>query len=365
MATRVTLNTIDDELVVDKIALEGDRLDRKAEARWLANARSPHVVRLISFENDVIRTRHAGQTTLRTATASPQEVAALLLGLARTLAELHNRGLVHGKLTLDHVIVPNGNDRSHGIVLCSPSGSATEPTDDLKAMGEIVERLLERWDSASINVPHRREWDQLRSRLTHPGDQITAQRVARWMAPLVVSTPDSESADQDTGDNTRRPNTGRQNTGRPNKREARSPDATDADVLLGPDRWRGLAVVVAFVVAIVGVTVWNPLRSASDHPPTALEVRVGNEVFAVVGTSGAVAGAPDGCPPEAAVLDEAATVWRFEPGTELGDSPLGPAGLDGAVGLALATVPGATELAYEDCELWAIGPAGRTKLEEG
>lgn len=343
MATRVTLNTVDGELVVDKVALEGDRPDRTAEARWLANARSPHVVRLISFEHSTIRTRHAGQTTLRTATATPPEAAGLLLGLARTLTDLHGRGLVHGKLTLDHVIVAGAGDRPNGIVLCSPDGSATSPSDDLVAFGELIERLLERWDSKGIAVAKRREWNEVRSRLTHPGEQITAQRVARWMAPLVVSAPSPSTS-----------------------REA---DADDRETDAVTHRWRGTAVVVAGVLAIIGVAVTNPLESSPPELEEALELRVGNQVFAVDGSVGSAAGSAGECPPEAAVLDDSAVVWHFTPtggsGEGRGDGMADSDGLDGAVGHALATVPGATELAYEDCELWAIGPAGRTKLDVG
>lgn len=339
MATRVTLNTVDGELVVDKVALKGDRPDRTAEARWLANARSPHVVRLISFEDSVIRTRHAGQTTLRTATATPPEAAGLLLGLARTLVDLHGRGLIHGKLTLDHVIVAGAGDRPNGIVLCSPDGNASTPSDDLVAFGELVERLLERWDSKGVTVANRREWDQVRHRLTAPGDQITAQRVARWMAPLVVSAPASDAGQEAQVD--------------------------DDELYDEAHRWRAPALVMACVIAIVGFAVTNPLGSAPQEGDEPLELRVGNQIFFVDGSAGSVAGAPSECPPEAAVLDDAAVVWHFTPISESGSALAKSEGLDGAVGLALATVPGATELAYEDCELWAIGPAGRTKLDAG
>ncbi len=335
MATRVTLNTVDGQLVVDKTALEGDRPDRKAEARWLAEARHPNVVRLVSFENAVLRTQHAGQTTLRTATLSPSETAALFLGLARTLTDLHNRDLVHGKLTLDHVIVSTDPTRARGVVLCSPDGGATRPQDDLRAVGGMVDRLLARWDEQGTTVPGRDDWQRIRSRLEEPDDQITAQRVARWFAPLVVVAPPSnrELADDLSGDKPQLQNSG----------------------LLGSAGGRGVAVLMGFVAFVVGVTVWNPLNGAPTSPRASIELTIGHDQFEVDGLVDTAVGTPVGCPPEAAVLDHESTVWRF---VAPDDRPL-----DRTVGQAEAMVPGATELVYEDCELWAVGPAGRTMLE--
>lgn len=349
MATRVTLNTVDGELVVDKVALEGDRSDRSAEARWLAEARHPAVIRLVSFEDSVLRTRHAGQTTLRTAGFTPPETAHALLSLAKALAALHNRGLVHGKLTLDHVIVsrrpisekadaegPAISDvvTRSDVVLCSPDGTTTDISADLHAIGAMIERLLERWDETGTPVSNRADWKRIRDLLEKPDGGATAQRLARWLAPLVISAPPKSKRTEHTDQTDDNPWSHRLPNG------------------------RGLAVLACFVACVVGVTVMNPLEQVPDPSTPRTEISVGEELFHVDGQLRAAAGAPIGCPPEAAVIDDTSTVWRFLP------TNTAEATLDGTAGDPIAVVPGATELSYEACELWAIGPAGRTLLVE-
>ncbi len=325
MATRVTLHTVDDHLVVDKLALEGDRGDRKAEAAWLARARSQIVVRLLSSDDKQIRTLHGGQTTLRTTSDSPQIVAQHLLRLARGLADLHDRELVHGKLTPDHIIIDGEK-----VLLCSPLGTETDPLVDLRAIGTIVHGLLDRWEKSGVAIPRREEWARVVARLDGADERTTAQRVARWFAPLVISAPPARD-------------------GREDKRRAGVTIGSEFTDRYG-SKGRGLAVLSLFLCATIGTTAWRSLTdSATESQPAGPVVIVEGQAFAV-STEGKTA-TPDGsCPPVVAHLDARATVWLFD--VE-----------DGEPGEATAFIPGATAIEFIDCALWASGPAGRTEVD--
>lgn len=67
----------------------------------------------------------------------PDEVAGLMASVATTLADLHERGVVHGDLDASHVLLrPDGPP-----VLTGPTGDG-EPADDVAALGRLVITLL-------------------------------------------------------------------------------------------------------------------------------------------------------------------------------------------------------------------------------
>lgn len=328
MATRVTTTTEPDgTLAVTKTVLTGDRADRMAEARWLTDAASDFVVRVRNVGGDplTIRTEHHGQRTLRTAREDPPSMARLLVRVARGVAELHGRGFVHGKLTVDHVIV--GSDGS--VRVCSPSGIATDPVEDLHAFGGIVTDLLRRWDEDEVHVPQRPEWERIASRLTEADVNTSPHRIARWFAPLAVERSDSDDS------------------------------ASGATEAVGA-RWRGIgvAMLTGFLI-LVSVARWASPGDASS--PLAVEDLVGPTVdvdgqrYRFDRAGAAAAGTPRGCAAQAAYLDVEDTVWIVRDIA------------DGAVAEPLARVPGATRIEFElepdsTCSLWAAGPAGRTEV---
>ncbi len=328
MATRITTTTLDDgTLAVSKTALTGDRSDRMAEAKWLAEVRSPIVVRFLRVTDNpvVIQTEHGGQRTLRTSREDPPAVARLLVRLARGLAGIHDQGLVHGKITLDHIIIgagtrPGGDNES--IVLCSPSGVATDPIDDLRAVGMVISDLLTRWDAEDVTVANRAEWERIVERLAAADEATSAHRIGRWLAPLAVERPIT-------------------------------PDVPEPDAQR-PTR-RGMLLVAVFVgLALIGRFI-GPFGPSSE---TAVLDAEGDPVL-IDGSWYRFdrAGAATGCATGAAYLDpDSNTVWLVDDAK------------DGALATPAAVVPGATELAFEideegECGLWATGPAGRSQIE--
>lgn len=141
------------------------------EARWLAEAVHPGVVRLLSWSPDrcTIDTELVAGPTLRTAAFGPDDAAAALSSLARTIADLHERGFVHANLSPDHLLVdwatPGGVPL---LVLCSPKGRS--PSDRLREEGRFgvrpevrqvdwigfqrcVDWLIDEWRRRSVDVP--------------------------------------------------------------------------------------------------------------------------------------------------------------------------------------------------------------------
>ena len=201
MATRVTLPPLepasgatpspDQAVPVAKVQLLNDRGDRRAEVAWLEAAGRPGIVRLLSSSDDpfTIVTAHAGSRTMRTARLAPDAGLDLLIGVTEVLASLHQDGFVHGKITVDHVIVgPNGP------VLCSPDGTASMPATDLEGIARCMRELARQWDEAKTTAPWRSQWDGLAQRLedaTDPSQSAvrTMQALRRLGAPTALPTP--------------------------------------------------------------------------------------------------------------------------------------------------------------------------------
>jgi tRNA A-37 threonylcarbamoyl transferase component Bud32 len=118
-----------------------DRLRREAAA--LRRCRHPNVARLASFldlpDRSELLVERAGDLTLLGATP-PDGAAAIALAasLAATLADLHETGMMHGRLTPDHVVVAPGGRA----VLCGLSeAGAGDPAADVRALATLLELL--------------------------------------------------------------------------------------------------------------------------------------------------------------------------------------------------------------------------------
>lgn len=132
------------------------------EATWLAEARHRTVVRLtrVAPATCSLETAYAGRISLRTAQLSARDAASALQSVAVTVGELHDRGLIHGQLAPDHVIVdthPPGQ-----LVLCSPRPGADDPTIDTSGMVRLADQLRLRlaprspaWASALADLQER------------------------------------------------------------------------------------------------------------------------------------------------------------------------------------------------------------------
>lgn len=328
MATRVTLSTTDGQLFVQKVALTGDQKDRTAEAKWLAEAHHHGVVRLHRFTEDppTIVTEHAGTDTFRTRTTSPSEAAAVLAQVCATLAALHARELVHGKLTLDHIVLAGKK-----AMLCSPDGEADDPLVDLAGIASIIDTLLARWDDSATTVTNRTIWEQLAGRLRQISGPYGAKRAIGTLAKLSERQPVVAPSTQ--------PRTGRQR------------------------KLLGIGVAATFAcLCLAGVFALAP---DAERQPDLAEIVVGSERFGIGTVAGVALGITNACDdgPVAALLDvESDTVWGFY------------SARDGEAGVALATIAGATSIETRGteaeggppcAELWVVGPAGAIRLIPG
>ncbi|MGH9183414.1 MAG: phosphotransferase, partial [Acidimicrobiales bacterium] len=154
MATR--LGAVDGRPVVVKELGPGPGADRlRREAAALHHAAHPGVVEVVGLDEDdgggvTLTTGFVGGRTLAELPGTALD-SALATGLARelaaTLGELHARGVVHGRLSADHVLVAAG-DRP---VLCGLAGArlpgdgahGPAPADDVAALGALLASLAE------------------------------------------------------------------------------------------------------------------------------------------------------------------------------------------------------------------------------
>ncbi len=322
MATRVTLtpssSDADHTIHVSKVRLTNDRGDREAEAAWLERAARPGVVRLVSTSKEpvTIVTEHVGSRTLRTGGLDPAEGLATITGLCDLLVELHRDGLVHGKLTPDHVIV--GGDR---IWLCSPDGRADDPADDLVGLARCMTELEHQWNEAGETPAFLGSWRELAARLADDADPArSASRARSVLQRFVVLGGDT---DQSAGP----------------RRGLRHPGLGLAALAVGCSIG-GLALLSDETPA-----------SATDGP----RIESDGAIFAVGSAGDDVVLLVPACDTSTPVvlLDTATdTVWAFDEIT------------DGASARPVAVVPGATDLRSEWDEgercyrAVARGPAG-------
>ena len=143
------------------------------EARWLAAARHPGVVRLVrvSTVNSRLETELAGSATLRTLPLGFSQLALVLRSVAATLVDLHGLGLVHANLTLDHVVISHGT--AVGPSLCSPAitRADVEPIDDVAALAALVEQA-----GATVGIRHP-AWSETAEALHQTTEATTALRL--------------------------------------------------------------------------------------------------------------------------------------------------------------------------------------------
>lgn len=307
---------------VAKVQLLNDRGDREAESAWLRAAARPGVVELLSTSSApfTIVTAHAGARTLRTGRLDPAAGLHMMLDVAELLTGLHHDGFVHGKLTVDHVIIGH-----EGPVLCSPDGTITDPNVDLDGVARCMRELGRQWDEVDARTPWRTQWDTLSQRLEDGTDPSlsamrTAQALRRFPTKPAPSAPD------------------------PHRRPHRVP--------------RGFAAAAcAVVVAISGLALApddQPARATGPH------ILIDGSTYAIGQSGDDVAHLATPCDKDAPVVvlrPSTGEVWAF--------SSVG----DGEAAVAMAVVPGATELRRErranrKCDVAvARGPAGSTEID--
>lgn len=119
---------------MDRLAVEADRIRQVSH---------PGVVTFVDYQTGSdwaeLHTLYVGPALGRRPGGIPQ-VAGLVAALATTVSELHDMGVVHGRIDPSHVLVrPDGRP-----VLCGLSAHSqdAEPSDDVAALGELLRTLI-------------------------------------------------------------------------------------------------------------------------------------------------------------------------------------------------------------------------------
>lgn len=169
------------------------------EAKRLSAARHPGVVELIHHDEDRIEVAWAGERTIELIDLDLDGATALLAAIAAIVADLHDLGLVHGRLDPTHVIVgPDGGPRLCGMSGPRPDESEPEPSADVAALGRIIHRLV--GDGASAEpIPEsrwrRRRWSGYQQRaLQTLADQAQADDVERRPSARTLANAIAEVA---------------------------------------------------------------------------------------------------------------------------------------------------------------------------
>jgi eukaryotic-like serine/threonine-protein kinase len=141
---------------VVKTATDGPAAQRvRAEIAALRAAQHPGVVALVSSSDDErgveLRTRFCGSRSLATATAMPVErVAGVVAALAATVADLHEIGIAHRRITADHVLVgTDGRPVLCGFAEADCGTSRAEQAHDVASIGTILFDLLAPMDDVA------------------------------------------------------------------------------------------------------------------------------------------------------------------------------------------------------------------------
>jgi hypothetical protein len=148
MSTRVTVTSGDGGVVAVKTATTPDQVaDLALEASRLQQASHPGVVGFIEHrvrgDRAELRTHFAGEPLGRWR-GTPAQAAGIVAAVAATMADLHELGVVHGRIDPSHVLLDaDGRPR-----LCGWSSSSTvqdaSPPDDVAALGRLLETLVDR-----------------------------------------------------------------------------------------------------------------------------------------------------------------------------------------------------------------------------
>lgn len=189
----------------------GDDADRLLEeARRLEAAAHPGVAELLSSSQTddgwELRLAHGGRPLELAGALPAAEVGRIVAGLSATLADLHEAGIVHGRIDGSHVLI-GGDGRA---VLCGlgvdPVGAT--PADDVAALGTLLAGLLDA--SAHIEPNPTKRWTGRRSsndrerlslrlladhaRAEPPTRRPTARRLAAAIAEVVPSLETTTAA---------------------------------------------------------------------------------------------------------------------------------------------------------------------------
>ena len=314
----------------------GDELaparDLAAEADWLRRAAGEGTVRLAGpppAPGQPLVTVHGGSHTWHTAGLAPPAAAEVAADLLRILAGLHRRGLVHGALTADHVLI--GPD---GPVLCSPRPDVDDPGEDRRSVADLLARSLEGWKDEGRTIRHEDAWQRAIDLLRRPDSGWTLGDVAAVLAP-----------------------------GRDRRRWWPRPFPPSRRRVVGVGVGVGVGVVAVGLGVVLGAGPALPLSVPGRSSAAPQRIVLPAAPAAAGSRPGLVAATETPCPgsPPAATLDPATgRVWAY---------PARPTSGEQVRGEAVQRVPGASGLevtAEGTCErIVAVGPAGQASILPG
>jgi hypothetical protein len=181
MLVRVA-NDDDGPIAVKTATTDDDRARLDLEAQRLRTASHPGLVAVVGANalsaDGELRTRFAGDPVSRW-TGSLAHVAGLGAAVAATLADLHEIGIVHGRVDASHVLV--GDDGRPRLCGLSHAGDVS-PSDDVHDLGRLLHDLLRRLP------PQRRRLGRLGAR----GDserRALDRVIARALDPVATRRP--------------------------------------------------------------------------------------------------------------------------------------------------------------------------------
>jgi hypothetical protein len=189
MSARVTVAVDDGGAVAIKTATTPDEIAVLAvEAERLRQARHPGVVVLLDHRRTVdgaeLLTRFAGEPIDRWQ-GPLVSLAGLVAAVAADLGDLHDIGVVHGRIDGSHVLVgANGRPRLCGF--STPPGEPI-PADDVAALALLLGELVERTVSAE------RRTSLLWRRGPVADHKAVAQIVARATDPVPTRRPNARN----------------------------------------------------------------------------------------------------------------------------------------------------------------------------
>jgi hypothetical protein len=235
--------------VVVRTANAGSARALEAIGARLRGAAHPGVVEVVSAAPTAdggweLRVAHAGTSLAAMQGLEPGRVAVIGAGVAATLVDLHDHGIVHGRLTARRVLV-GSHDRP---TLCGFGETSSEatPEDDVAALGTLLGELL-----VAESAPARqatavsRRLQEVLDRATDPAPsrRPSMRQFARSLAEVAADA--------------------RPSNGRMPARPAASAPRTGGRLGSTPQLF-GVALAIAALAMVVG-----KLRTGSPTPATA------------------------------------------------------------------------------------------------
>lgn len=192
-------------VVVRTATTEGARRLLAQEAERLDQARHPGIVELVEATPDQLTIAWAGAQTLELLTAPIPVLCGVVTSVASTVADLHEIGIIHGRLDASHVVIDaHGRPRLCGMRGLANGEPVALPTDDVLAIGNLIDHLVgseaepepipeRRWSRRRWTGYQRRALQLVADRATHddPARRPTARELA---AALAEAVPDAQLA---------------------------------------------------------------------------------------------------------------------------------------------------------------------------